>query len=359
MATPKGYSSYRGRFPKWKIVVIILLILVIVAAAGFMLLQRYLVYDGSGLPHFQFPEREKTSASAGKSASSGTAASNAAGSSKKKDLKIQIEQPKEKSVQALQLSETPLLDWASVQQRIQDTGAAYNSVVLTLKDARGYVYYNSTAAAAASSRAVRAQSSTAAAIAAMTASDYNTVARLSCLRDARASRADVNGKGLKNTGGYLFYDGNSENWMDPAKPATQQYLASLARECANLGFKEILLTDFSYPTKGRLRKIDYGTGEKSENLKACLTAIKTALDGTKVKLSIELPADVITTGSNAEAGLNLADLAPLVDRIYAPATAAQSQALSKAVAAANPAAAFVPEISGTVGSSQSSYLFLG
>lgn len=359
MATPKGYSSYHGRFPKWKIIVVILLILIIVAAAGFILLQRYLVYDGSGLPHFQFPEKEKTSASAGKSASSGTAASSTASSSKK-DLNIKIEKSTEKGVRELQLSETPLLDWASVQQRIQSTGTVYNSVVLTLKDAKGYVYYNSVAAAAASRRAVRAQSSTAAAVAAMTASaDYSSVARLSCLRDARASRADLNGKGLKNTGGYIFYDGNSENWMDPAKPATQQYLAALAKECANLGFKEILLTDFSYPTKGRLSRIDYGTGEKSENLKTCLTAIKTALAGTKVKLSIELPADVITTGSNAEAGLNLADIAPLVDRIYAQTTAAQSQALSDAVTASNKSTAFVPEVSGTVDSSQSNYLFLG
>lgn len=360
MATPRGYSSYRGRFPKWKIAVIILLVLVIAAAVGFMSLQKYLIYDGSGLPHFQFPESEKTTATAEKSTASKSASSKAASSSKassSKDLNIKIDKPKVKGVQALQLSETPLLDWAAVQQRIQAAGTAYSSLVLTVKDANGYVYYDSTAAAAASRRAVKSQTSTAAAIAGLTGSDYKAVARLSCLQDDRASRADISGKGLKNTGGYLFYDGNSKNWLDPSKPATQQYLAALAKECADLGFKEILLTDFSYPTQGKLNKINYGATEKSENLKACLTAIQTALAGTKVKLSIELPADVITTGSNADAGLNLADIAPLVDRIYAQTTAADAEALATAVTAANKGTAFVPELTGTP--SGDSYLLLG
>ena len=34
--------------------------------------------------------------------------------------------------------------------------------------------------------------------------------------------------GLKNTGGYIFYDGNNLNWLDPSKPAARQYLGGLA-----------------------------------------------------------------------------------------------------------------------------------
>lgn len=342
MATPKGYYSYRGRFPKWKIVVIIILILVIAAAAGFIFLQRYLVYDGSGFPRFQFPSSQQTPAADKRDASKKSAASG----SSKKDLNIKVEKPKSKDVRALQLPETPLPDWNTVQQRITQGGAAYNAVVLTVKDPAGYVYYDSAAAAAASRRAVKSTAATAAAVAGLTGSDYTSVARLSCLRDDRAARADISGKGLKNTGGYLFYDANSANWLDPSKPAAQQYLASLAKECANLGFKEILLTDFSYPTQGKLSRIAYGTGDKSENLKACLTAVKDALAGSKVKLSIELPAGVITNGSDAASGLNLADIAPLVDRVYARTTAADAEALSGAVTAANKDTAFIPELTG-------------
>ncbi len=41
---------------------------------------------------------------------------------------------------------------------------------------------------------------------------------MSCFLDPiAAARADVEGMGLKNTGGYIFYDGNNGNWLDPSK----------------------------------------------------------------------------------------------------------------------------------------------
>lgn len=351
MATPKGYSSYRGKMPRWKIFVIILLIVVILAAVGFLVMQKYLVYDGSGIPHFQIPGKEKT-----EETSKTDKKSKVVSSKSKEDLNIKIHDTKTKSITALQVSETPLTDWQTLQSHLTASGISCNSVVVTLKDQNGHVYYNFDAAASESRYAVKTNSGTAAAISGLTASKYTAVARLSCLRDPIVSRADLDGKGLKNTGGYIFYDGNNDNWMDPSKTGTQEYLAALAKECANLGFKEILLTDFTYPTVGKLSKIDYGSGLKSDNLKACLTAIQTALKGTGVKLSVELPADVITSGSDTTAGLNLTDIAPMVDRIYAQTTAANVETLSAAVSAASKSTSFVPEFSGTP--SGSNYLVL-
>ena len=63
MATPKGYSSYRGRTPGWKVLVAILLGLVILVAAGFLLLQEHLVYDDSGLPRLELPWGDDPAAS--------------------------------------------------------------------------------------------------------------------------------------------------------------------------------------------------------------------------------------------------------------------------------------------------------
>ena len=40
--------------------------------------------------------------------------------------------------------------------------------------------------------------------------------------------------GLKNTGGYIFYDGNNSQGLDPAKPAAREYLCGLAKEAAEL-----------------------------------------------------------------------------------------------------------------------------
>ena len=36
----------------------------------------------------------------------------------------------------------------------------------------------------------------------------------------------------KNTGGFIFYDGNNLNWLDPGKPAARQYLCD--RRCCDI-----------------------------------------------------------------------------------------------------------------------------
>jgi hypothetical protein len=332
MSTPRGYSSYRGRKPAGKIILTIVLVLVILAAVGFLLMQKYIVYDDTGTPHLQLPEEQ-------------AAASSASGASPEDKLNITIDQshPKPDHLLAYQIAQTPLTDWQTASERLTTEAPDANAVVLTVKDGSGAVYYDSAAAAAVG--AVRASGGTAAAISAMTASGKETIARLSCFRDSIAAKADVEGMGLKNTGGYIFYDGNNEQWLDPAKPAARQYLCALAKECAELGFHEILLTDFSYPTEGKLNKIDYGQTLKNENLTTFLTELKSALQGYDVKLSVELPAEVITSGGDAAAGLTLTDIASRVDRIYAQAAGADVDALSSAVTAVNADADFVPEVS--------------
>jgi hypothetical protein len=179
----------------------------------------------------------------------------------------------------------------------------------------------------------------------MTGSDVYAVARLSCLRDPVAAKAKLDAMGLKNTGGYVFYDANNENWLDPAKTAARDYLAALAGECAALGFDELLLTDVSYPTAGKLNKIAYtGAAQLSENLDLLVQSVRAALtDYPNVKLSVELPAAVITAGSDPAAGLVLSGIAASADRIYAAADAASVPALTDAVHAANAKTDFVAE----------------
>ena len=137
-------------------------------------------------------------------------------------------------------------------------------MAVTVKDASGHVYFDS--AQPAASGAIRTESTTAAALTAMTASDTYTIARLSCLLDPIAAKADVEGMGLKNTGGYIFYDGNNLNWLDPSKPAARQYLCGLAKELAEMGFDEILLDNWGYPAEGNLGYIKQGNAYDLEHL---------------------------------------------------------------------------------------------
>lgn len=175
----------------------------------------------------------------------------------------------------------------TVEAALAQPQAECNAVAVTMKDSAGLVYFD---AAGAVSGTVRTEADTTAALEALTGQeDLYTVARISCFHDPKAANAEVESMGLKNTGGYIFYDGNNSQWLDPAKPEARQYLTGIIREAAALGFDEILLTDVSYPTEGKLDKIAYGEVDRQAQLGAFLAEVRLALEGYDVTLSVELP----------------------------------------------------------------------
>ncbi|MDY3281822.1 putative glycoside hydrolase [Dysosmobacter sp.] len=319
MSAPRGYNRYRGRNPLWKKVVAVLLILVIILAVAFMVLQDRVFYDDSGTPHLPRP--------AGQAEVSGSQPVNPG------DLDITVEQmePEKAPLRAAELTELPPGETDIF--RAMPAGE-FDALAVTVKDGAGRVYYTSPEQQAS--------------IAALTGSEYRTIARMSCFLDPGTARADVEGMGLKNTGGYLFYDGNNANWLDPGKPAARQYLCGIAAELADLGFDELLLTDVSYPTEGKIDKIDYGETLKSAALADFLREVRTAV-GEDVTVSIELPAETILSGSEPVSGIVLADLAPLADRIYAVTDAASAPALEQALQAACGTTEFAAEVTDAAG----------
>lgn len=296
MSTPRGYSSYRGRKMLWKILIAILLVAVILAAAGFLLLQKYLVYDENGRPHLQLPADSAAAESAPEGASSDP-------------LNITIDQPAApEDFRAVQLGGDPA-GWAAAA-----AAASQNVLCVTVKAPGGRVLYQSAVPEAPGAETAAAAS---AALSSLLDGKTYAIARLSCLRDGETARSHLDDMGLKNTGGYVFYDGNNENWLDPSKPATVEYLCALAKECAALGFGEILLTDLTYPTKGKLDKIDYNGADRAQALADLVSAVKAAVGG-ETAVSVELPETAVASGDDEAAGQNLSLLTPLVSRIYVP-----------------------------------------
>ena len=343
MSGQRGYNSYRGRTSPLKILLIVALVLVIAASAGFLVLQQYVVYDESGKPHFDFSPQTSSDASS----SSPAASASSSGAQSAANVPLTVQEPeKPRVLRAVQLPEGEFSGWdrSAVDPLLQS--ADYNALAVTVKDSAGKVFYASDAASAATGQSEPASAGEA--LAGVTQQDGKTaIARLACFLDPTAAQADVEGMGLKNTGGYLFYDGSNENWLDPAKSGARTYLISLAKECAAQGFDELLLTDVSYPTEGKLSKIAYGTADRAANLRAFLTELRSALDAAGYQdmlLSLELPAETILSGSDANAGQSLAELAPCVDRIYARTTADEVSALTAQVTAAAADTAFVPEL---------------
>ena len=333
MAYSRGYNSYRGRTPKWRIALMALLVVVILAAVAVMALSRFIVYDEEGTPQMELPWQEEPAVEPAEEIS-------------EPPLDLTIEEPVKPRVLRGFCTPVPLTreSWSDSNDRAKESFDC-NAASVTLKDAAGNVYFNSTTALPGT---VQLQEETDAALAEVVAycqsTEGHSIARLSCFHDPKAANRDVENMGLKNTGGYIFYDGNNSQWLDPAKPAAREYLCGLAKEAAELGFDEILLTDVSYPTVGKLNKIDYGEGEKGGHLADFLEEMRAALAPYGVMLSIEVPKAVISQGADENAGLLLADIAPKVDRIYAPADAAEVPALAQAVSTASQFAEFVPEL---------------
>ena len=334
MAGPRGYHSYRGRGSKGKIVLAVLLVLVILASVGFMMMQKYIVYDETGTPKLELPEQAEGSPPP----------------EEEEPLNITIqEQEKPALLQAVELGDDPA-DW---EAELAASGGQ-NAFCVTMKASGGQLRYPFESAAAVAGAAVAGTAAQAAEVLpALLEGERYSVARISCLRDGGVARSNVQAMGLMNTGGYIFYDGNNENWLDPSKQATRDYLCDLAAECADLGFDEILLTDLTYPTIGKLDKIAYGfdaaSGTQSayntEQIAKLLAAVKTALDGRDVKLSLELSETVLgNDGVDETAGIDLWNtLMEQLDRVYVPTAEDRVDAM---VTAELENGVLVPELTG-------------
>ncbi len=338
MAQGSQYGSYRGRKPLGKLLLAIILILVIAAAGVFMFLQRYMVYDEDGNLKLELPGHDSSQTSTPKppiSSEDITIIIDRKEPEEPQMPELPVELPHEPEVNGtLLLTETPLTDWTAARQRLPEN---VSGVCLTVKDADGIVYVDSQAAVRLSRRVLSLKPTTEQAIADLTEEEgLHTVARINCLLDPKVPILDVRALGVRQKTGYLFYDEAGASWLDPTKEAVRNYLTGLTRECAEMGFDEILLTHVSYPTSGQLDKINYGERSKEENLAAFVQAVRDALADQNVKLSLELPADVIRTGGSEATGQSLKVLAPLVDCIYAEATAADAAGLAKLVKATAP-----------------------
>ena len=325
------YRGYRGRRTKGKIALAVLLLLVILAAVAVILLQKHVVYDETGAPRLDVPWQEEP-----------------AEEITKPELDLVIQEPEvteEKagetligfSVKAEQLTVS------GVEAAKTEADPRSNAAAILLKDQTG------------ASLAQTATEETYAVLAEL-ADAYHLIGRLSAFHDPKAAMADVEGMGLENTGGFIFYDGNNSQWIDPAKPAAREYLCALAVEAAELGVDEILLTEFGYPTVGKLDKIAYGEAEKSANLLAFLEELQTALEPYGTVISVELTADVIRSGQDEAAGLVLAEILSVADRVYVSVLPEEVEELSAAVAAVRADAGLIPVLTEAAADLDGSFL---
>ena len=169
----------------------------------------------------------------------------------------------------------------------------------------------------------------------------DAVARISCFADTQQADEE-NGMALMSVSGRAWRDPEGNSWLDPYSADAAAYLVDIIRTCADLGFTEIVLDDVQFPNYGRLDRITFDGGTdtpetRRQAILAFLDTVNEALEDTDVTLSVSLPAELLETGADDEAGWDLSGIAERVDRIYVDAAdQAAADAARAALAAAAP-----------------------
>lgn len=330
MLSAKGYRSYHGRGKTGKVILITALCLLLLVAVSFLLLQRYAVYETDGSIRFDLPWKTNEAGD--------EPAPPSDGDTTVPEVIIEAPEPAPASVagmlHAVELDEAILRDGA--EDALAGLPEEVNAVAVRLKNEQGELLYASALEGALEAGAVKGEAASLDAIKTLDESGMYLAARISALHDSLYSFAHMKETGilqLKHRG-YIWYAPDSSFYLAPEKAAAREYLVSIACECAELGFDELIFDSFGYPDRGRLSNIDESAREmsKSDALALLSTELRKATETYGVKLSVLLDPAVILAGGNEKSGQELAVLAASFDRVYAETTAEELPALAAALA---------------------------
>ena len=297
MSMTKGYHNYRGRSRRQKRLLAVALVLVILAALAFLVIQNYIVYDDQGHARVELPFAKKepepdpeTPPVTGED--------------------VNIDYIDNGYAPVLQPLQARLLPTAVLRQDPQETLAAFNeeAFAITVKRNNGAITYDTAMDLPAEVEAERENSLEN--LQALLASDRYAIARMSVFCDSYFVRAYPDAA-LHWEGGDFWYDADAMAWLDPSHPQTLVYTTQLCQEYASLGFDELLLDYFSYPTTGELSAIGGLTDtDRVQVLTDFVKSLRANLP-ENVKLSI-----VLRSAVSEEFGLSADLLAKNFDRIY-------------------------------------------
>ena len=294
MAT-KGYNTYRGRGNVKKIIGVIALILVILAAVGYLLAQNYIVYDDEGQAQLELPVKKKPPKPQQPELPEG-------------DVNIEYVEPPAKWLPVEELHAVELVQGGLKLDPASVSPANGEALVIDTKLINGTITY--TTEVEVPPQILVEKYDTMANLKTLLAGENYTVAKMSALCDSYFVRAYHEAAFLQDNGGF-WYDGDGWTWLDPTDPNVLGYLTALCKEYAELGFDEILLDNFSYPTTGRLDRfvVDAET-DRVAVLQSFAQSLRSVLPEDMV-LSVVIRSDV-----TAEFGLSPEMIAACFDRVY-------------------------------------------
>ena len=290
----KGYNTYHGRSNAKKTVATIALLLIIIGAVGYLVVQNYIVYDDAGQAHLELLNRQKKE--------------EVKPELSQDEVTIEFVEPPEKWLPVQELHATQLPEGALKRDPADVLRDADEAMLIDVKRINGALTY--AVGTEVPEQVEMGKPETAENLKTLLADDRYTIAHLYTLCDSYFVRAYHDAAFLLKSGD-LWYDGEGWAWLDPTDPNVLGYITALCREYAELGFDEILLDCFAYPTNGRMETIAIEEGtDRTAVLQSFAESIRNALP-ENVVLSV-----VIRDGKNAESGLSAEMIAACFDRVY-------------------------------------------
>ena len=295
----KGYHNYRGRGRKRRqqIVLAAVLVAVILAAAAFLVIQNYIVYDDAGKAHIEWPFRKEEPQPDQQEPGV-------------PDGEVTIDYVDTGYAPHLETLHAQMLETNILRQDPQEVldSLTENAFAVETKRVNGSITY--TTAVEVPQQVDVAQYDTMANLQTLLAGDAYSIARMSVFCDSYFVRAYPDAA-MRVESGSFWYDAASMAWLDPTNPQVLVYITTLCQEYAQLGFDEIALDYFSYPTAGRLDSIAGLEGvDKVQVLTDFVQSLRANLPDS-VKVSI-----VLRSEPAADFGLSPEMLAQNFDRIY-------------------------------------------
>lgn len=153
---------------------------------------------------------------------------------------------------------------------------------------------------------------------------------LPALKDNVRPRTIYRGSALHTSSGAVWLDRTYISWFDPTGKDTADNLLTQIRACEALGVKQIVLTDFQFPTVGKTHLIDY---RNVPSHTAALTQLAKALrEGTEAELGLLLTDEAALNLLDTEAGQDVMELAQYFDVLYmSTASGADPAVLEEAI----------------------------
>lgn len=251
--------SYHGKMKLRKaltVLGILALVLLLVWLCWMVWLQRYMVYSRQGVTFdFKRSTMDLSHKEPGQAAVSETIA-----------LDISIVDPGEQ-IHGLQplsgiYADTAALtgDFAGVEAKLSNLERD-TAVMLDVKSKFGNFYYTTSMNSASLSTAVDAADMDRL-IQDLNSQDVYLIARVPAFRDS-AFAEENRSCGLALSSGALWADEENCYWLDPANQAVITNLIQLCQELQDLGFDEVVFTDFRIPDSG---SIDYNAAASKDQI---------------------------------------------------------------------------------------------